>query len=65
MLLIKSKKEELTPRKLRERSNETITSSISVNQLTEGAERQYKRYHNEEFQRREFKEKIERVFGHK
>lgn len=65
MPLIKSKKEELTPRKLREHSKESITSTISVNQLTEGAERQYKRYHNVEFQRHEFKEKIERVFGHK
>lgn len=62
--IFKHKRKGITPRQLREQRGSLTHMNVSIEQLKEGAERQWKRYNDREFQHQEFQERLEKVFNH-
>ncbi|KOF09265.1 hypothetical protein AC739_15590 [Planococcus glaciei] len=62
---ILGKKKRITPGELRKTRGRLTNVNVTNKQLVEGADRQWKRYNDLDFQREEFEERLEKVFGHK
>jgi hypothetical protein len=62
-LFVSGKK--ISPKELREKYGSLTTSNESVQDLIDGAERQWKRYNDPEFQKCEFYERFNRIFKKK
>lgn len=60
----RNKRKRLTARQLRERYGSFTTMNVSMEELKEGVERQWKRYNDREFQHQEFQERLGKVFKH-
>ena len=56
------RRKKITPKELRQKYGSLTNSNETVQQLIKGAQRQWRRYYDPEFQKQEFEEKIKRLF---